>query len=146
MWDAGRLFFALWYLGGSVFHFILGTRTPEGYRPFGQTALIPQSREIWSKYMMPRMTVFALLLSAFELLVGTLILSKGRLARLGLAASIIFNLFLVQLGLAMPQTDRRADLWNRLPTAIFAVLQLPLLFVKFDKPFPAVVKSWFSRS
>lgn len=146
MWNIGRLFFALWYLGGSVFHIILGTRNPEGYRPFGQTALIPQFREIWSAHMMPRMTMFALLLAAFELIVGILILGKGKFAKSGLAASIVFNLFLVQLGLAMPQTDWRADLWNRLPTAVFAVLQFPLLFVKFDKSFPAVVRSMLSRS
>jgi hypothetical protein len=48
---------------------------------------------------MPHVFFFAMLLAAFEMTTGMFILSKGPYVRVGLAASVSFNLFLVQLGL-----------------------------------------------
>jgi hypothetical protein len=46
--------------------------------------------------------ILRLLLAAFEMAVGILILSKDRYVKIGLIASVLFNLFLVQLGLGSP--------------------------------------------
>lgn len=80
-------------------------------------------------------TFFALLLAAFELATGILILSKGRYGKIGLTASVFFNLFLVQLGLGRPEIrwSEGDFLMNRLPNLIFALLQCPLFWVHFDR-------------
>ena len=79
---------------------------------------------------MPHITFFALLLAAFEMTTGIVMLSKGRLAWIGLAASVLFNLFLVQLGLGFPEVpwSGREFLLNRLSCSLFAVLQFPLFW------------------
>lgn len=92
---------------------------------------------------MPNITLFALLLAAFESTTGILILSKGRYVKAGLTASVLFNLFLVQLGLGYPemQGSERDFLLNRLPNLLFALLQCPLFLVSFDKSLPGVVRA-----
>ncbi len=92
---------------------------------------------------MPNITVFALLLAAFELTTGILLLSKGRYVRTGLAASVLFNLFLVQLGLGFPaiQGSARDFLLNRLPNLLFALLQCPLFWVYFDTSLPEFLRA-----
>jgi hypothetical protein len=50
----------------------------------------------------PHITFFALLPAAFEVVTCILILSKGKFVKVGLAGSVLFNLFLVQLGLGWP--------------------------------------------
>jgi hypothetical protein len=72
---------------------------------------------------MPHIALFALLLAAFEMAVGILLLSKGRYVKIGLAASVLFNLFLVQLGLGSSeiQESERNFLVNRMPTLLLAL-------------------------
>jgi hypothetical protein len=136
MANLARLFFALWYLGGCLIHLYNGLTGWDGYRIFGETMLLPQSRELWAKVVMPRIRLFALLLAAFELATGLLILAKGRAVKLGLAASILFNLYLVQQGLGSPRTNRMSDfLINRLVNLVFAAAQVPLFRVRYDETF-----------
>ena len=95
---------------------------------------------------MPHILFFALLLAAFELSTGTLILGKGRYVTVGLAASVLFNMFLVQLGLGFAETPwfGRDFLLNRMSTLLFALLQLPLFWVHFDKTFPQFTRARLS--
>jgi len=136
--NAARLFFALWYLLGSLVHVKYGLTNNHIYEIFGRTSMFVVSRELWASVVMPHVTYFALLLAAFEMATGILILSKGRLARIGLAASVLFNLFLVQLGLGFPEVlwSGRDFVLNRLTCLLFAILQLPLFWVSFDLSFP----------
>jgi hypothetical protein len=141
-----RLVIALFYLLGWLSHVYLGLNNPEIYRLFGQTALIPTFTGFWDRIVMPHIAVFALLLAAFEVVVGILLISRGRAVKIGLALSITFNLFLVQLGLAYPAPDAQADfLVNRLPNLFFILLQIPLLWAKYKRSLPAVIRDWLSR-
>jgi hypothetical protein len=137
------VFFALWYLLGSLIHVKYGLNNNHIYEAFGTTSLLAASRDLWISVVMPHITFFALLLAAFELAVGILILSKGLYVTLGLAASVLFNLFLVQLGLGFHEIPRtgRDFLLNRLSTLLFAFLQLPLFWVHFDKSFPELLRT-----
>ena len=142
MWtNAARLFFALWYLLGSLSHVIYGIANNHIYAVFARTSIFSISRELWGTVVMPHITFFALLLAAFEMTTGILILSKGKLAWIGLAASVLFNVFLVQLGLGFPEVpwSGRDFLLNRLSCSLFAILQLPLFWVNFDLSFPRFV-------
>jgi hypothetical protein len=145
MWNSGervlsnvaRRLFAVGYLVGSMVHVRFAVTNNHVYEAFGKTALIPGFRELWSSVVMPNITFFALLLAVFEMTTGILILSRGKYVRIGLAASVLFNLFLVQLGLASPQSGWKLDvLVNRLPNLLFALPQLPLFWVDFGKSVP----------
>ncbi|HEY3474451.1 MAG TPA: hypothetical protein VGK56_07550 [Anaerolineales bacterium] len=141
-----RFFIALWYLLGWLSHVYLAIAKPQLYRSFGSTALIPLLRDLWQGFIMPNIVFFAFGLAAFELAVGFLIISKGRQVKIGLVASILFNLFLVQLGLSGQATDWISDfLINRLPNLIFVAIQVPLLFSTFDRTLPEVIASFYRR-
>jgi hypothetical protein len=92
---------------------------------------------------MPNITFFALLVAAFEMATGILILSKGRYVKVALTASVLFNLYLVQLGLGYPEIlgSGRDFLLNRMSNLLFALLQLPLFWVHFDKSLPQLLRA-----
>ena len=94
MKQVARLFFALWYLLGWMVHVYLAIRAPQVYGEFGKTAL-PPVRPLWGKVVMPRIRIFALLVAAFELLVGTLMIGRRWQVRVALTLSMLFNAFLV---------------------------------------------------
>jgi len=136
--NAARLFFAPWYLLGSLVHVWYGLTNNRVYAALGRTPVFEVTRTLWFSVVMPHITFYALLLALFEISVGILILSKGKLVWIGLAMSIVFNLFLVQLGLGFPETpwSGRDFVLNRLSCLLFAILQLPLFWVRFDLSFP----------
>jgi len=124
-----RVFVSLWYLLGWLSHVYLGLFGPEHYRRLGETALIPGYTSFWNTIVMPHITVFALLLAGFEILVGGLLVSKGNWVKAGLILSIMFNVFLVQMGLGIHRSDPLVSfLFNRLPNLIFIFIQVPLLW------------------
>jgi hypothetical protein len=135
-----RELFALGYLIGRLVHIWFALTNNHIYETFGKTALIPAFRELWPTVVMPKITFFASLLVVFEMTTGILILSRGTYVRIGLAASVLFNLFLVRLGLASPQSGWKLDvLVNRLPNLLFALPQLPLFWVDFGKSVPELL-------
>ena len=134
MKNALRFFVAPWYLLGGLLHVYLALAVPEVYRGFANTALIPGFRELWRTFVVPDIVRIALALAAFEFVVGILIIGKGKSVKYGLAASILFNVFLVQLGLAVQTADWVSDLlMNRLPNLVFIAIQIPLLFCAFER-------------
>lgn len=146
MKNAVRLFIVPWYLLGWILHVYLATTNPGLYQNFGSTALIPALKTIWQAWIMPNIVAFTLVLAAFELLVGFMLAGKGRPVKYGLVASILFNMFLVVLGLSGQATDWISDfLMNRLPNLFFIAIQIPLLFSTFDQPLSEVFASYFRR-
>jgi hypothetical protein len=74
------------------------------YQAFGKTALIPRFRQRWTSVVMSNIAFFALLRAAFEMTTGILILSRGKFVKLGLAASVLFNLcFWVHFDKSVPE-------------------------------------------
>lgn len=138
--NVARAFFGVCYLIGSTVQVRFALTNSHIYEAFGKTALIPGFRELWTSVVMPNITFFALLLAAFEMTTGVLILGRGKCVKIGLAASALFNLFLVQLGHASPQAGWKADVAvNRLPNLLFALLQLPLFWLDFSKSLPELL-------
>jgi hypothetical protein len=64
--NAARLFFALWYLLGSLSHVFYGITDNHIYEILGRTSIFAVSRELWDSVVMPHITFFALLLAVFE--------------------------------------------------------------------------------
>jgi hypothetical protein len=143
LFNAWRVFLALWYLGGSFIHLQCGLYRPQIYARFGVAPLDPLIARIWAALVMPHITAFALLLAAYELAVVILLLSRGRAVALALTASLLFNLFLVQLGLGYPATpgSTRDFVLNRVPNLLFILVQLPLYWVRFDRSLLALVRA-----
>jgi hypothetical protein len=147
MKNALRVFIALWYLLGWLAHVYLAITAPTTYAVFGQTALLPLLRNLWQSFIMPNIRFFALLLAAFEIVVGCLLVSKGRWVKIGLVFSLLFNLFLIVLGLGTLTADPVQDfVANRMPNLLFIALQIPLFFWTFDHSIPEVIRSKFSHS
>jgi hypothetical protein len=142
-----RSFVALWYLLGWLSHVYLALFAPETYRVFGATALIPGFTSLWSTLIMPNIRFFALALATFELLVGGLLISQGRWVKAGLALSLLFNAFLIQLGLGYPTSSALNDFMvNRLPNVVFFGLQLPLLWGQDDRSLLTALREWWRAS
>ena len=129
-----RVLVAVWYLLGWILHVYLGLANPEIYRAFGETALLPGFDLIWQGFVMTRITAFALVLAAFQLAVGLMLIGKRKWVKLGLVLSIGFNLFLIQLGLSIPAEDLSMDIYfNRFPNIVFVLLQAWLLFQTYPE-------------
>lgn len=145
--NAARFFFALWYLVGSPLHVVYGITDNHIYAMFGRTSIFPFFREPWTAVVMPHIIFFALLLAVFEMTTGILLLGKGKYAVAGLAASVLFNLFLVQLGLGYQEVPWSAKdiLLNRTSTSLFALLQCPLFWVRFDQSLPEFLRLRWHR-
>jgi hypothetical protein len=129
-----RSFVAIWYLLGWMVHVYLGLENPDLYSSFGRTGIIPGYEYFWTNWIMPSIVFWALLLAGFELCVGMLLIHKKKWVKVGLVFSILFNLFLVQMGLGYQTTE----IWigflsNRLPNLIMVMLQLPLLWGTYSK-------------
>ena len=124
-----RSFVSLWYLLGCLVHVYFGLFAPEIYQPFGTTSIFPSYAILWHNLVMPSITFFALLLAAYEILVGCLLVSKGKWVKYGVILSLLFNLFLIQMGLGYPADNEwQSFLINRLPNLVFIALQIPLLW------------------
>lgn len=141
-----RLLVVPWYFLGWIVHVILGLFSPGVYQPFGASALFPAYTAFWNNAIIPNITVFALLLAVFEIIVGSLLSGKGKWVKIGLVISILFSLFLIQMGLS----DTSADVWtnfarNRLANILFIGLQIPLFWCTFEKSLPEVIKGWFKK-
>lgn len=134
MRTAVRIFISLWYLLGWIAHVYMGLFVSTAYNSFGDTALIPAYTTLWKDVVLPNITLFAFLLAVFELSVGSLLISRGKWVKIGLVLSILFNLFLVQMGLGWQVNSALSDfLVNRLPNLVFIAIQLPLLFWGWDE-------------
>lgn len=140
-----RLFFASWYLLGWMIHVYLGIWSPYTYNDFNKTALFSPFQWIWLNVIIPNITIFALLLAVIEIIIGLLLISKGKWVKVGVTFSLAFNLFIVLLGLAYPAVDAYSDFVNnRLPMLVFAVAQIPLLWMQFDRSLPEVFRDKFN--
>ena len=68
---------------------------------------------------------------------GLLLINRGNWVRVGVVLSILFNLFLVQMGLGYPAPGALTGfLVNRLPNIGFILLQVPLLFAIISQTLP----------
>lgn len=128
-----RGFIAVWYLLGWMVHIYLAISSSQMYSAFGKTSLITGYSNFWQGWIMPRISFFAILLAVFEIVVGLLIISKGKWVKYGLALSTAFNIFLIQMGLGMPAISPVQDfLINRLPNITFLLIQIPLFWGSYE--------------
>ena len=97
MTRVGRVVVGVMFTGGAAIHVAIVVTGTETYRHFADTAFIPFIKQAWLAVFMPHAALLGLLLAAFELAVGLLILA-GPKTRLGLVAAIVFHLGLMLFG------------------------------------------------
>jgi hypothetical protein len=94
----GRLAVGVMFTGGAVVHVAIVVTGTATYRQFADAAFIPFVKQAWVSVFMPHAALLGLLLAAFELAVGLLILAGGRKTTIGLVAAIAFHLGLMLFG------------------------------------------------
>ena len=101
-----RVVLGLIYFFGSFSHVYFGLTQPGSYRDFSRWAppLNAPARELWFVWFLPRANVLALVIAAFEITVGILILRGGSATRLGLAGALGFHLALAVMFGMWPYT------------------------------------------
>ncbi len=106
---------------------------PQSYVDFAHSAYFPLYRDLAAPVVEFSPRGFGLLLLAFEVAVGTLILSRGRGVRLGLLAGIAFLLAITPLGS------------EELPNPILALAMASLLTRPFDQSLPDMLRQRLAR-
>lgn len=125
-----RWFFAAVFAVGFVVHLVQGRTNPEGYAVFVETAWAPLAW-LWDAWVMPNIGWLTVLMALYELAIAAGLLRGGRAARLAAAGASVFFVFLLFLGYGMPQpTLVDHFLVNQLPTLVFLVAMMPLLWPK----------------
>jgi hypothetical protein len=100
----------------------MAAHSPEMFSAAGASALLPIYRWFFSEVLGRAPLPFVILLILFETSVGLLILSRGRLVRLGLGAACLFLLFLIPVGV------------EELAVPALSVPFLMLMRVEFNQP------------
>lgn len=92
-----RLVVATTYLVGAGVHIGVVAADPQTYQGFadGAPAIV---REAWSDVFMAAPSSWGLVLAGGELVIGVLLLGRGRRARLGIALAIAFHVALMFFG------------------------------------------------
>jgi hypothetical protein len=98
--NATRIFLGFFFIAmGIGFHLILIIRDPHGYDGFSTNALVPLYRWAFRAIVMPYPLAFAFATATFEIAVALLMLSKGRVAQIGLIVGCLFLLAITPLGI-----------------------------------------------
>jgi len=90
-----RMLMGIIYIFGAATNLRFALTNSQIYADFASFAIIPFYRTFWTEIVMPNVITWILLVAAFEMLMAILILSKGKLVKIGLGGVVLFNLFLI---------------------------------------------------
>ena len=122
-----RVIFALTFVGGGIAHLYFGRATPDGYRAFADTALIPWLASLWRSFVVPNIAWLTILLGAYEIACGLGII-WSRTVVIAAWGMIAFLVFITIVGYGFATNSAVEDvLKNRLCTIVMIVLLIPLL-------------------
>ncbi len=128
--NAGRIFLGFFYLAmGLGVNLVLGLTNPEGYLEMGKGALIPVYKDFFSQVVSLNPMLFVLLVAAFQIAMGLLILYKRRAVKIGLIGTMVFVVAITPLG-------TQQFPWLGLP-----LVQAYLLTREFDRCFIETLRS-----
>ncbi|MCL2679528.1 MAG: hypothetical protein FWF18_04520 [Dehalococcoidia bacterium] len=124
-----RLFWGCIFIAGVIINGIFGVADPEGYHLGGRYAWPDFLRNFWTDAVIPHMVWFIILFAAIELILGFLVLNKGRLVKIGLVGAFVFGIGLLMLGLGA----ERGDWLARIPNIVFVAMMIYCLLFNYDK-------------
>lgn len=137
-----RILFGAMFIGGGISHVILGRTMPEGYAVYANTAPFEWMRWMWENVGMPNIGWLTLVLAAYEVTAGLLLLRRGRPVRVGAWMILIFLVLISLNGYGWETTSLLEDfLKNRVVTIVMALLAVPLVMA----PLPPRLRDAFRR-
>jgi hypothetical protein len=128
--NAGRIFLGIFFLVMAIG--VNGSFTftnPQGYIDYASDALIPIYRDIALTVLELSPVGFGLLLMAFEIAMGLLLLHKGRSVKIGLVGTMVFLIGIAPLSVL------------QLPWLGLLVGQVYLLTKEFEISFLGIIQS-----
>lgn len=96
----GRLVVGGFYLSMGGVHLGISAADPQAYRPFADAALFAFVRNGWADVFMANPRFWGLCLFAGETVLGVLLLTGGRAAKVGWCGVIAFHVLLMLFGFA----------------------------------------------
>ncbi|UWG47837.1 hypothetical protein HSRCO_1557 [Halanaeroarchaeum sp. HSR-CO] len=111
----------LTYLFGGSVHVYFWATDQRVYAEITQFVLIDKYRAFWTDFVLPNLDALLPMLAVFEAFIAIAILSKGQIARIGLAAGGAFNLAVAPLGFWWPSN------------VVLAALHMALLRVSYTE-------------
>ena len=130
--NAGRIFLGLFFLVMAIgVNGYFTFTNPQGYVDYASEALIPFYREIALTVVELNPVLFGLLLMAFEIAMGLLLLHKKNSVKIGLIGTMVFLIGIAPLS------------FIQLPWLGLLVGQAYLLTKEFDTTLLAMIKSKF---
>ena len=131
-----RLFWGCVFLAGVVINIVIGISNPSTYDNGGLHAWPDLLLNFWNNTIVAHMIWFIVLFAVIEVVLGLLILNKGRAAKLGLICASVFGIGLLMLGLGAERTDFLA----RIPNLLFEAMIIYCLFFDYDKTFIQTIR------
>jgi hypothetical protein len=124
-----RLFWGCVFMAGVAINVFLAIKDPTVYNNGGLYAWPDILQNFWADTVVPNILLFIILYAVIELILGLLILNKGKWAKIGLAGGALFGIGLLMLGLGA----QRSDWLARIPNLAFEAMMIYCLFFKYDK-------------
>lgn len=132
--NAGRIFLGFFYSAmGLGVNLVLGLTNPQSYLEMGRGASIPLYRELFSQIISLNPILFILLIAAFQITMGLLILYKQRAVKIGLVGTMVFVVAITPLGI------------HQIPWLGLPLIQAYLLTKDFNKSFVEIIRSKIRR-
>jgi hypothetical protein len=128
--NAGRIFLGFFYIVMAIgVNLILGITNPQSYIQMGMESPVTFYRELFSNIVAPNPMLFVLLVAAFQIVMGLLILYKQMYVKAGLIGTILFILAITPFGV------------HQLPWLGLPLAQIYLLTKRFDKTFLEMLRT-----
>ncbi|MEJ5997152.1 hypothetical protein [Corynebacterium sp. H130] len=125
--------FGIVFAAGTAIHLYVGSRQPEAYSAFANSAWPPLD-VAWSSFVMPHIRELTLLMAAIEGGIAIGLLWQRKYEKLAVWTAIAFFTFLIPLGYAWETNSWGEDLLkNRLGSVIMILAIAPLLREKSAK-------------
>jgi hypothetical protein len=126
--NVGRTLLAIAYFVGAAFNLVYTARHPELFEEWVSEPLLPGYRWFFVEVVAQDARFWVPVASAGEVLLGVLLLARGRAVKLGVLLSILFQLLL-------------APMWigQTLANLLLAAVQLPLLRRRYTVSIPTLL-------
>lgn len=123
--DLARSLFAVAYFSGAAFNLLYTLRHPEVFDSWLESPLLPGYRGFFVDVVAQNAWFWVPLAVAGEIILGVLLLARGRLVRIGIVLSIAFQLLLAPMWIGQAVIN-----------LLLAIVQVPLLRVAYPQSIP----------
>lgn len=123
--DIARSLVAVAYFAGAAFNLLYTLRHPEVFDSWLESPLLPGYRWFFVDVVAQNAWFWVPLAVAGEIILGVLLLARGRLVRIGIALSIVFQLLLAPMWIGQAFIN-----------LLLAVAQVPLLRPSYPQSIP----------